>query len=101
MVESSFGSGGWLLGRKAGCHMEGEREVGSREGKLELVFFFTSSFSNAGISWHSITHVSGPGLGEAKENDPTGDWGVVHLGEQVSLTKGTCTRAAVVLRALR
>lgn len=100
MVESSFGAGGWLLGRKAGCQVEGEREVGSCEGKLELVFFFTSSFCNAGISWHSISHVSGPGLGEAKENDPAGDWGVVRLGGQVSLTKGTCTRAAMVIRAL-
>lgn len=50
IVESSFGSAGWQLGRKAGCQVEGEREVGTREDKLELMFFFTSSFSNAGVS---------------------------------------------------
>ena len=53
--------------------MEEEREAGTHEDKLELMFFFTSSFSDAGTSCHTIIHVSGPGLGEAKENDPGGD----------------------------
>lgn len=99
MVESSFGSGGWQWGRKARCEGEGEREAGTREDKLELMFFFTSSLSDAGISWHSVTLMSGPGVGEAKENDLGGDRGVVGLGaaqaNKVSLIKGTCTRAAL------
>lgn len=43
--------------------------------------------------------MSGPGVGEAKENDLGGDRGVVGLGaaqaNKVSLIKGTCTRAAL------
>ena len=84
--------------------MEREREAGTHEGTLELLFFSTFSLSNAGVSWHSVTQMSGPGLGEAKKNDLAGgrDWGVVGLGaaqvHKVSLIKWKCTRAAIVLR---